>query len=121
MNCLVWIAANFVAEIIYTAGFYPNGDEIRTNSEQRYGIKVEFDDTTQTFNISSGTTGDESTVKISDSTPLANLLFGFETQRADIVEAAAVGPTPVVEQSDVPLRGIQSLPAVLQGTSIGIN
>ena len=48
-------------------------------------------------------------------------LFGFETQRADIVEAAAVGPTPVVEQSDVPLRGIQSLPAVLQGTSIGIN
>ena len=49
------------------------------------------------------------------------MLFGFETQRADIVEAAAVGPTPVVEQSDVPLRGIQSLPAVLEGTSIGIN
>ena len=50
-------------------GFYPNGDEIRTRSEQRYGIKVEFDDTSKTFNISSGTTGDESTVKISDSTP----------------------------------------------------
>ena len=106
---------------LYGSGFYPNGDEIRTNSEQRYGIKVEFDDTSQTFNISSGTTGDDSTVKISDSTPLANLLFGFETQRADIVEAAAVGPTPVVEQSEVPLRGIQSLPAVLEGTSIGIN
>ena len=106
---------------LYGSGFYPNGDEIRTNSEQRYGIKVEFDDTSKTFNISSGTTGDDSTVKISDSTPLANLLFGFETQRADIVEAAAVGPTPVVEQSEVPLRGIQSLPAVLEGTSIGIN
>ena len=106
---------------LYGSGFYPNGNEIRTQSEQRYGIKVDFDDTSKTFNISSGTTGDDSTVKISDSTPLANLLFGFETQRADIVEAAAVGPTPVVEQSEVPLRGIQSLPAVLQGTSIGIN
>ena len=106
---------------LYGSGFYPNGDEIRALSEQRYGVKVEFDDTTKTFNISSGTTGDDSTVKISDATPLANLIFGFETQRADIVEAAAVGPTPVVEQSDVPLRGIQSLPAVLEGTSIGIN
>ena len=106
---------------LYGSGFYPNGDEIRALSEQRYGVKVEFDDTTKTFNISSGTTGDDSTVKISDATPLANLIFGFETQRADIVEAAAVGPTPVVEQSDVPLRGIQSEPAVLQGTSIGIN
>ena len=27
----------------------------------------------------------------------------------------------MVEQSEVPLRGIQSLPAILQGTSIGIN
>jgi flagellar hook-basal body protein len=106
---------------LYGSGLYPNGDEIRTNSEQRYGIKVEFDDASKTFNISSGATGDESTVKISDSTPLANLLFGFETQRADLVEAAAVGPTPVVEESEVPLRGIQSQPAVLQGTSIGIN
>ena len=106
---------------LYGSGFYPNGDEIRTQADQRYGIKVDFDDTTKTFNIASGTTGDESTVKISDSTPLANLLFGFESQRADLVEPAAVGPTPVVEESDVPLRGIQSLPAVLQGTSIGIN
>ena len=62
---------------LYGSGFYPNGDEIRTQSEQRYGIKVEFDDTSKTFNISSGTTGDDSTVKISDSTPLANLLVWF--------------------------------------------
>ena len=32
---------------LYGSGFYPNGDEIRTQSEQRYGIKVEFDDTTK--------------------------------------------------------------------------
>ena len=44
---------------LYGSGFYPNGNEIRTQSEQRYGIKVEFDDTFKTFNISSGTTGDD--------------------------------------------------------------
>ena len=58
---------------LYGSGFYPNGDEIRANSEQRYGVKVEFDDTTKTFNISSGTTGDESTVKISDATALGKI------------------------------------------------
>ena len=106
---------------LYGTGFYPNGNEIRNASDQRFGIKVEFNDTTKTFNIASGTTGDRSTVKISDSSPLSNLLFGFETARADLVEPAAVGPTPVVETSNVPLRGIASTPAVLQGTSIGIN
>ena len=106
---------------LYGTGFYPNGNEIRNASDQRYGIKVEFNDTTKTFNVASGTTGDTSTVKISDATPLSNLLFGFETARADLVEPAAVGPTPVVESSNVPLRGILSTPAVLQGTSIGIN
>ncbi|OUW06322.1 MAG: hypothetical protein CBD16_00325 [Betaproteobacteria bacterium TMED156] len=106
---------------LYGTGFYPNGNEIRNASDQRFGIKVDFDDTTKTFNVSSGTTGDASTVKISDATPLSNLIFGFETARADLVEPAAVGPTPVVESSNVPLRGIASTPAVLTGTAIGIN
>jgi flagellar hook-basal body protein len=41
-----------------------NGDFIRPISEQRYGLKVEFDNVKQNFTISSGTTGDASTIKV---------------------------------------------------------
>ena len=106
---------------LYGSTFFPNGREILTRSEQRYGIRVGFDDNLNVFNISSGSTGDTSSVKISDSSPLANLLFGFSDLPADEVQAAPTGPTPVVEQSRVPQRGIESKPAVLRGNTIGIN
>ncbi len=106
---------------LYGAVVYPNGDEILERSEQRYGIKVTFNDTDRTFEISSGKTGDESSVKISDASALANLLFGFTTLASDVVAPAATGASPVVLTSDVPERGIESNPAVLVGNSIGIN
>jgi len=106
---------------LYGSTFFPNGREILARSEQRYGIRVSFDDNLNVFNISSGTTGDTSSVKISDASPLANLLFGFSDLPADEVQAAPTGPTPVVEQSRVPQRGIESKPAVLKGNTIGIN
>ncbi|MEY3653683.1 MAG: Flagellar hook protein FlgE [Pseudomonadota bacterium] len=42
----------------------PNGNFIRPASQQRYGLKVEFDSVKQTFSIASGTTGDTSTIKL---------------------------------------------------------
>ena len=54
----------------YAGIVYPNGDAIRNSnlnyddSDQRYGIKVEFDDTTRSFIIKSGTTGDDASVSI---------------------------------------------------------
>jgi len=42
----------------------PNGNFIRPASQQRFGLKVEFDSVKQTFSIASGTTGDTSTIKL---------------------------------------------------------
>lgn len=106
---------------LYGSVVYPNGDEILERSQQRYGIKVTFNDTDRTFEISSGKTGDESSVKISDASQIANLLFGFTTVASDEVVPAATGASPVVLTSDVPVRGIDSEPAVLVGNPIGIN
>jgi len=106
---------------LYGATVFPNGNEILERSQQRYGIKVTFNDSDRTFEISSGRTGDESSVKISDASEIANLLFGFTTTASDAVAPAATGATPVVLTSDVPVRGIDSQPAILQGNPIGIN
>jgi flagellar hook-basal body protein len=105
----------------YGSVVFPNGREILARAEQRYGIKVTFNDTDRLFEISSGTTGDTSSVKISDASDLANLLFGFTKTPADEVIPAATGATPVTLTSSVPVRGIQSMPAVLKGSPIGIN
>ena len=105
----------------YGAVVLPNGREILSEANQRYGIKVTFNDTDRIFEISSGTTGDTSSVKISDASDLANILFGYTKTPADEVEPAATGASPVVLTSDVPVRGIESKPAVLTGGAIGIN
>jgi len=42
----------------------PNGNFIRPATQQRFGLKVEFDSVKQTFSIASGTTGDTSTIKL---------------------------------------------------------
>jgi len=41
-----------------------NGNFVRPASQQRFGLKVEFDSVKQTFSIASGTTGDASTIKL---------------------------------------------------------
>ena len=89
----------------------PNGSLIMSAEDQRYGVEVKFDETTGEFLISSGTTGDTSSISISKSSALANYLFGF-----------VQGDTPTeVDISSTPLRGITSSPAVLKGNAIGIN
>jgi flagellar hook-basal body protein len=105
----------------YGSVVLPNGREILSETNQRYGISVTFNDTERVFEISSGATGDKSSVKISDASDLANLLFGFTQTPADEVVPAATGASPVVLTSDVPVRGIESKPAVLTGGAIGIN
>ena len=89
----------------------PNGSLIISSEDQRYGVAVKFDETTGEFSISSGTTGDTSSISISKSSALANYLFGF-----------VQGDTATeVETSATPLRGITSSAAVLKGNAIGIN
>jgi flagellar hook-basal body protein len=96
----------------YPADMIPRGEMILAAVNQRFGVTVSFDDTTKHFQISSGTTGDTSSVQISDATANAKLLFGLPLS----TENAALDDT-----SSTPLRGITSEPAVLEGNTIGIN
>jgi flagellar hook-basal body protein len=96
----------------YPADMIPRGEMILAADNQRFGITVSFDDTAKHFQISSGTTGDTSSVQISDATANAKLLFGLPLS----TENAALADT-----SSTPLRGITSEPAVLEGNTIGIN
>ena len=113
-NELFGLGTNFTAVDIttglYGADLVPNGALIRAAEDQRYGIQVTFDDASNQFSIASGTTGDGSSIRVFDASPLANSLFGF----------SATTEGTLVETSPTPLRGIVSTPAVLDGDRIGI-
>jgi flagellar hook-basal body protein len=85
----------------------PNGALLVPLKDQRYGTVVSYDDVTRRFTISSGTTGDESSVKIMHASANAYYLLGLATKE--------------VKTSAVPFRGIVSEPAVVQGGTIGLN
>ena len=111
-------------------GFYgqtvtPNGALQRIPSEQRYGIKVEYDGAAEKFSFSSGTTGDTSEISIDFNTNAAGVtvqnyfaeFLGFEVNDT-------VGGTDSefsVDQSANALRGVVSLPAITRGSSIAVN
>ena len=96
----------------YDADMIARGEVVLGSDNQRFGITVSFDDTAKHFQISSGTTGDTSSVQISDASANAKLLFGLPlTTENDVL----------VDTSSTPLRGITSEPAELQGNTIGIN
>lgn len=93
------------------AAVLPNGANIIDSSDQRYGVEVRFDEANNTFTISSGSTGDTSSIQISKASALAYSLFGL--QRGDTAATVSTSATP--------LRGITSTPAVLSGNTIGLN
>ncbi|MDO7731031.1 MAG: flagellar hook-basal body complex protein, partial [Burkholderiaceae bacterium] len=90
----------------------PNGDLIRSLADQRYGLKVTFDNVNERFTFASGTTGDTSSITITDSNTLAESLFGV---------SAPTGTPLAVAVSDTALRGTVSLPAETKGTQVAIN
>ncbi|WP_322992364.1 flagellar hook-basal body complex protein [Limnohabitans sp.] len=77
----------------------------------RYGITVEFDPDTAKFSISSGTTGDGSSISIVEADAAAITTLGLE-------EAPNL---TVVASTTEALRGKPSLPAVLRGEVMTIN
>ena len=119
----------------------PNGESIRTfesqykDSDQRTGIRVRFDDTTGTFSMFSGTTGDESSVEIlypfatgSTTTRLTASTYAADTAAAGsekrAFEAFQALFNFVPGKTDVeilPTRGVRSTPASVVGTPIGLN
>ncbi len=95
----------------YGATILPNGAAMLDPADQRYGVAVTFDEANNNFIVSSGTTGDTSSIKISGASSLANQLFGYQTSIDGV-------KTPT---SSTPLRGIESQAATLSGNAIGIN
>jgi hypothetical protein len=90
----------------------PNGDLIRSVDDQRYGLKVSFDNVNEKFTFSSGTTGDDSSIVITNSNALAESLLGISAPSGSPLE---------IRVSDVALRGTQSMPAETVGTQVAIN
>ena len=98
------LARNLETTINNTLGFL--------SDDPRYGITVEFDPDTTTFSVSSGTTGDDSSIIIGDPTGLAEDLLGF---------VEGLESLEVDSSSSVAVRGKTSEPAVLVGEPMTIN
>lgn len=117
----------------------PNGALQRVANEQRYGIKVSYDGARQTFSFSSGSTGDTSQVAVNFSVPSFDAVTGVPTGTTDgdgnptleLNQASAsfmgfeVTGTEDSLYAELPseeaVRGVVSLPAVSQGSSIAVN
>ncbi len=85
----------------------PTGALLVSPDQQRYGTVVTYDDANRRFLVSSGTTGDTSSIEIVSASGAATALFGIDKAKI------ATSPTP--------LRGVVSQPAVLTGNAIGLN
>ena len=83
---------------------------IRPIKLQRYGMKVEYDTVNEKFIFKSGTTGDSSSIKIGNPNTFASERLGI-----------AADGNYEVKPSIMAVRGIESKPAVMLGSPLGIN
>ena len=80
---------------------------IRSIENQRYGMAMTFDSVSKSFSLSSGTTGDNSSISITNTDASVKTLFGIN-------DGSILG-------SATALRGVASTPAVATGTAILFN
>ena len=83
---------------------------IRPLKLQRYGMKVEYDTVNEKFIFKSGTTGDTSSIKISNPNIFASERLGI-----------AADGNYEVKPSILAVRGLASEPAIMYGSPLGIN
>ena len=87
-------------------------------SFQRFGVSVNYDEASNAFTFSSGTTGDDSNVAMY-SCPTRSRTFGFATDKTSFLTAdLKVTPVAVTELAE---RGISSKPAVVVGNPLSVN
>lgn len=88
----------------------PNGNTPnRLPAEQRYGMKMTYDPATKTFALMSGSTGDKSSIEVSDISENGRNLLGLPDKPI------------IVNKNNIATRGIASLPAVAYGTTPTVN
>jgi flagellar hook-basal body protein len=94
-------------------GVLPNGENIIASRDQRFGMNVSYSE--GSFTVSSGTTGDTSSLAIADATQLAQDLLGIgELGNIVTPETSQIYNVPAV-------RGQASQPAVVTGNPMGID
>jgi flagellar hook-basal body protein len=95
---------------LYGSKVLPNSSSsLRLTAEQRFGMEMSYDSVNKVFSLASGTTGDKSSIKITDTNELGQTLLGLNVQES------------LVLTSSIALRGIASSPAVAVGTPPTIN
>jgi flagellar hook-basal body protein len=104
----------------YKAVVIPNGSFRVPQDEQRFGIKVQYDEDRRTFSVLSGRTGDTSSVRIRIP-PLVDGDSGVEPVADNRISQVFGFVDRLTEASLTPLRGVESNSAVLKGNIIGLN
>jgi flagellar hook-basal body protein len=94
-------------------GVLPNGESFRATRDQRSGMNVTYSE--GAFTVSSGTTGDTSSLALAGASELAQSLFGI-SELGNFVspETSQIYNVPAV-------RGQASQPAVVTGNPMGID
>ena len=111
------------SDVLLLAGISANGDLERATRDQRYGIKVAYSE--GKFLISSGSTGDESSIQVrmnfnddgsvTDASTLAGEMLGVTVQGFTInPQTSAIANLPTV-------RGQASTPAIVKGSTMGVD
>ena len=91
----------------------PNGTAFTAANNQRYGISVSY--TEGKFIVASGTTGDESSLEISNVSGMAQTLLGMDADGHLVqAETSQINNLPAV-------RGQLSSPAVVTGNQMGVD
>jgi len=84
-----------------------NKNSLRALTDQRYGIKVTYDAVSKSFSVSSGTTGDKSSIDITAVSASGTSLLGLQPK--------------TISTSSVATRGITSEPAIAYGKPPTVN
>jgi len=84
-----------------------NKNPLRSSTDQRYGMSVSYDAVSKTFTVKSGTTGDNSSIAITDVSADGLKLLGLKKGE--------------IAKSPVALRGVTSLPAIAVGKPPTVN
>ena len=98
----------------------PQGDFILPEVQQRQGVVVEFVPNTAAgstdghFTIASGSTGDQSSIAVSDISAVATTYFGLDATSTSVQRPLSVGR----EAGDSAVRGVTSTAAKVFGTPI---
>jgi len=106
-------------------GILPNGSELSTAREQRYGARVTYSD--GKFNVRSGTTGDTSSIAmtLNTTTTGGTTLTTGSTMASALLGFPAVGLTVNPQTSQInnlpTVRGQQSSAAALVGKQMGVD